>query len=212
MKDELMTKIEARPEPAWRERGRGLERALPLELRGWLLSTDSLTQRVAAACQGDFGVRLIGQRPGAAWPSERLRLALPRGARTYVRQVHLCCNNVPRVYARTVIPAGTLSGRYRQLQFLGGSSLGEVLFCDRGVRRGRRDIAMLTPGQALYEAAAQGLTLRPDALWARRSLFFLAGRPLLVNEVFLFWSARDTRQNTPEGAAEPTMQKSYATV
>ena len=40
-------------------------------------------------------------------------------------------------------------------------------------------------GQSLFESAVEDLPVRPRSLWGRRTLFHLAGKPLLVNEIFL---------------------------
>ncbi|MDX1656372.1 MAG: chorismate lyase, partial [Candidatus Competibacteraceae bacterium] len=79
----------------------------------------------------------------------------------------------------------TLRGRGRRLTRLGNRSLGEVLFSDPTVTRGAVEVARVGPASWLHQRAWPGPRhdLRP--LWGRRSLFWLAGRPLLVCELFL---------------------------
>jgi chorismate--pyruvate lyase len=60
-----------------------------------------------------------------------------------------------------------------------------MLFADRAVRRGRMQVAHLTPGDVVFDQAVAGLAAVPGRVWGRRSLFHYAGGPLLVNEIFL---------------------------
>lgn len=107
------------------------------------------------------------------------------GACANVREVYLLCREQPCVFARTVIPARTLRGKYRRLTRLGNKSLGAVLFADKSMRRSSLEIAHLMPGQRLFERALRDLLARPPLIWGRRSLFHLAGNPLLLSEIFL---------------------------
>jgi chorismate--pyruvate lyase len=110
---------------------------------------------------------------------------MARGRHAMIREVELHCGARPWVFARTVIPAGSLRGGARRLAFLGEKPLGAVLFADPTTRRGRIELAKLTPGQPLFEAAIANLEMRPKQLWGRRTLFYYANQPLLVNEIFL---------------------------
>lgn len=156
----------------------------PAVLWHWLLDPASLTQRLQAVC-GEFRVELLQ----SAWlrPShDELRaLGLRANQRALVREVYLLCDGQPWVFARTVIPRETLSGKYRRLTHLGSHSLGTVLFSDKTLRRGEVHVAHLAPTHALYTRAAHRLARKPHGLWGRRSLFFLSDRPLLLSEIFL---------------------------
>ena len=102
-----------------------------------------------------------------------------------VRQVRLLCDGNPWVYARTVIPVTSLRGKLQRLAGLGTRPLGGVLFADPGMRRGIVELAELLPGQAVYAAATGHMRQRPAAIWGRRSVFRMSGKPLLVSEIFL---------------------------
>ncbi|MBA1333384.1 chorismate--pyruvate lyase, partial [Candidatus Endoriftia persephone str. Guaymas] len=102
-----------------------------------------------------------------------------------VREVELLCDEVPWVFARTLIPASTLRGAARRLTLLGDKPLGAVLFSDSRIKRGRTQVARLQPRHRLFSAASVDLQPVPDELWGRRTLFHVSGRPLLVNEIFL---------------------------
>jgi chorismate--pyruvate lyase len=172
-------------EPNW-VRVEGLSRlTVPAELIDWLRDTGSLTARLKGCCGGGFRVRLLHQGWGRPLGSERRLLRIRRGATAVVREVELLCHEVPLVFARTVIPVASLRGPAKRLTLLGERPLGEVLFTDPHMRRGRMEVARLLPRHPLFGAATAGLEQRPDEIWGRRTLFHLRDASLLVNEVFL---------------------------
>jgi chorismate--pyruvate lyase len=101
-----------------------------------------------------------------------------------VREVELICDGVPWVFARTLIPVRSLTGSTRRLTLLGDRPLGEVLFADPSMERGVTEMAQLLPGHQLFGSATQHLSAA-QVVWGRRTLFHLASKPLLVNEIFL---------------------------
>ena len=144
----------------------------PRNWRRWLLDRGSLTQHLVHASQGRFRVEVVRQQWGRASRSEAMALNISTRQRVLIREVHLIGNNQPWVFARTIIPATTLTGKERQLNGLGCRSLGTVLFRDPTMKRG--------PLQVSRVQLRNG-----ETTWARRSLFYLANKPLLVAEVFL---------------------------
>ncbi len=116
---------------------------------------------------------------------EARALGLRLGAWAWIREGQLLGDVQPWVFARTLIPADTLRGRGRRLTRLGTRPLGEVLFTDPGVRRGPVAIARIAAGQRLHQRAFAADAEPSDPLWGRRSLFWIAERPLLVCEIFL---------------------------
>lgn len=159
---------------------------MPAGMPAWLRDSGSLTRRVIQACSGGrFRVRLLHQGWGAPLNSERRVLKTRRGVIMLIREVELLCDERPWVFARTLIPATSLQRSARRLTRLGEKPLGAVLFSDPNVHRGVTQIARLLPRHPLFEAACAHLETTPEALWGRRTLFYLSGRPLLVNEIFL---------------------------
>ncbi len=157
----------------------------PTRYAAWLRDPNSLTQRVQAACSGHFRVALLRQRWQRPLRSEARVLGLRPGVRALVREVFLMCDDTPWVYACTVIPRATLTGTQRRLARLHTRPLGAVLFADPTMRRGQAQVARLVPGDCLYAQAVAALPQPPAEIWARRSLFFLRDKPLLVTEAFL---------------------------
>src|SRR5690606_37421840 len=122
-------------------------------------------------CKGRLRVRVIDQAWARPERSEARVLGIRHGERALVRQVQLLGNDVPWVFARTVIPVRSLQGPQRRLARLGTKPLGAVLFTDKSMRRGDLELVSLTPGQTLFETAAQDLPRRPGVIWGRRSVF-----------------------------------------
>lgn len=171
--------------PRWRDWALLRRGQVPPVLRDWLLDRGSLTRHVVQDCSGAFRVQVQRQVWGHPLPSEQRLLGLRHGTLALVREVELRCAERPWVFAKTLIPATTLRGGRRRLARLGDRPLGAVLFADPQVRRERVEIAMLLPRHILFRQATARGTPTPPVLWARRTLFLMAGWPLLVNEVFL---------------------------
>lgn len=172
-------------EPRWTELDQLRSGLMPSDVSAWLRDRGSLTRAVIRACPGRFGVKVRSQGWGKAMPTERALLELSPGRLSLVREVKLLCDEEPWVFARTLIPATSLRGAARRLARLRNKPLGAVLFSDPHTRRLGVQVARLTAQHALYHAACSHLARRPDEIWGRRTLFSYAGKPLLVNEIFL---------------------------
>ena len=149
----------------------------------WLIDHGSLTSRIQSRCAA-FRVKLVFQGPRRATRDERF-LVGARARGTLVREVYLYCGKTPVVFAHSVVRRRDLRGAWRGLVRLGTRSLGAALFANPRVRRQPLRFRKLNPRDELYARACAGLTARPPALWARRSLFTLHKSPILVTEVFL---------------------------
>ncbi|PCJ29680.1 MAG: hypothetical protein COA90_11305 [Gammaproteobacteria bacterium] len=158
---------------------------MPAELAPWLTATGSLTRRLEKHNQHDFSVQLLGNSSMRPLPDECLHLSIPTSQMAYQREVRLMDGDRANVYARTVIPLATFNAMKHRFNKLGTRPLAEVLFTDPTVQRGPIEIALLSEGQWLYEMAVLDEDYRPEVLWARRSKFYLSGKVLLVNEIFL---------------------------
>jgi len=154
-------------------------------LRSWLFEKGSLTRRLVADCGGRFSLRLVGSALGPPLPDERRALKLPVGRSALVRQVYLLCDGRPLIFARSVFPLRSLRGKNRRLTRLGSRPLAGLLFGHRPAGRDPLEVAALSPGHPLHALACQDLAPSPmGTLWARRSVFYPARKPVLVTEVF----------------------------
>ena len=183
----------SRVAPRWRNHRRWLRSEVPAALRGWLLDQGSLTDRLKRCCRDGFAVRVLDEAWRRPQLDEARVLGLPVTALAWVRQVQLLCHGKPWVFARTVVPVTTLTGPQQRLSWLGNRPLGAYLFADPGMWRSPVQLARITRGGALFDNAVRGLARKPQAIWGRRSVFRVGGKPLLVSEIFLPPIARADR-------------------
>lgn len=157
---------------------------LPAPLRPWLTDPASLTARIRARC-GRFSVRVLGQRLAPVQGDEAAVLGLRSGALAWLREVALEADGVAVVYARSVMPRSNLRGCWNLFTGLGSRPLGAALFADPRISRQPLHVARLDGRDRRYHLAARIVPPGGRGLWARRSVFLLGGRALLVCEVFL---------------------------
>ncbi len=102
-----------------------------------------------------------------------------------VREVYLYCRETPVVFAHSVLKRRNLRGAWCSISRQGVKPLGAALFANPLVKRTPLYFKKLTPHHELYLKACRLLKRLPNHLWARRSVFILRGRPIMVTEVFL---------------------------
>lgn len=152
--------------------------------RGWLTDQGSLTRRIIEHCP-QFSVRHLRQHSGRAGLDEAAMCGLSATPMALLREVFLYCRDTPVVFAHSVLPRSSLRGAWTKLGKLGNRPLGAALFANPCVRRAPLAFKRLGARHPLYQRACAQLDQRPPYLWARRSLFGLQGRRILVTEVFL---------------------------
>ena len=195
--------MQDKEQPQWRAPAQ-LGEPLLAKVRSWLLDDGSLTQRLI-----DTGLAFSLQRWQQGWESphqnERRLLAMGLKERAIVRSVVLQLDSQPVVFARSVFPASSLTGPLLRLRKLQNQSLGALLFARTDMRRSPFEVARL-PGNSAYLPACFH---QNSSLWARRSRFLVAGRPLLVSEVFLDqfppWQASTHVHRSRRGLVDATI-------
>lgn len=155
---------------------------MPHNLGPWLSDEGSLTQKLVALSKDQFEVQVL--RHDAATPDvgEANALKMTRDTPVMVREVVLKGRGRPWIFARSILPMTTMTGRLAGLRTLSNQPLGELLFQDPSMTREPIQAACL-PARLLHVPAA--LAAGDEPLWARRSVFCLDQKPLLVCEVFL---------------------------
>jgi len=146
-------------------------------LHTWLLDKGSLTARLQAKSEGRFHVQLLRQSWHRANLSEARLLGIAPRARVLVREVILHGNNQPWVFARSIFPYSSLQGSLRRMGKFDSRPLGAFLFSQAGMRRGPMEVSRFSDAGSTPGA--------DDAVWGRRSVFYIDNKPLLVSEVFL---------------------------
>ncbi len=140
--------------------------------RGWLLERGSLTASLKNRFHNDLRVDVLHQDWQIPTAEEQTYLAIANHQPSFIREVFLVCENIPVVFARTVIPATSLTEENRQLLHLGNQPLGELIFSQSDLLRSTIDIVKTV------DASQQ-------SVWGRRSLFLFNKKPLAVYEFFL---------------------------
>ncbi len=167
-------------EPTWRSLRRCSFFKLPQGLNSWLFDQSSLTQRLIEASNNQFSVKVLSQTWQLPNTSESIRLNLPLRQRALIREVILYGAGEPWVYARSVLPVRTLTGKLRVLKSLDNRPLGALLFGQPSMKRSAIEIAKFKPDNKVIPDP-----FNQHILWGRRSVFFLHAKPLLVSEIFL---------------------------
>lgn len=152
--------------------------------RPWLAAPGSLTAQLRAHGSG-FRVQVLGQGLRRAHADEWRELGAGASSLVLVREVLLHLDGRPVVLAHSIARARDLHGAWRALAGLGSRPLAEALFRDPLVRREPLAFACLDARHPLHRRVNKVLGASQSTLWARRSRFRRAGRPLLVTEVFL---------------------------
>lgn len=153
---------------------------IPPAVLDWILDHASLTRRVRSLCgDGIFRVRILSQAYRYASEAEAQVLRIQPGLRVLDRQVQLCCDDRPLVYARSLLPVTLFTGREQRLKYQGSKSLGATLFSDPTVTRGELQVANV-PSEHIPGAEDEDVDV-----WGRRSVFRIQGKPLLVAEFYL---------------------------
>lgn len=155
---------------------------VPKVWRDWLFDAGSLTQRLLDASGGELSVNVIKQQLQVPSLSERNALGLPDRQQAMIREVLLCGGCQPWVYARSVMPLSTLSGRLRKLRQLDNQPLGALLFKDPTMTREPVEVACINSDNNQLPCR---LINGESSIWGRRSVFRLDQKPLLVAEFFL---------------------------
>jgi chorismate lyase len=166
----------------WYKRKQSATLNIPDQIINWLFDPSSLTERIIENCSGCFRVHLISQKRTTPTPDEIRALGLRYRSHAIIRQVILYCDDVPWVYARSVIPMTTLKGPLRRLGSLGNRPLGAVLFSDRSIERGEVEITSMASTHSNYIWTQYKGT---EEIWGRRSVFKQRRKKLLVSEFFL---------------------------
>jgi chorismate--pyruvate lyase len=164
----------------WRGAALGCEAGLA----PWLRDRGSLTWRIQQRC-AKFSVRNVRSGLARIAQDESALLDIAPHQLAWSREVFLCAEGQPVVFAHSALAAGHLRGVWSEVRTLGDKPLGALLLAHPLVERQPLHFRVLRNTHPLYRRAAAVLAEPPHRLWARRSLFHLHDAPLLVTEVFL---------------------------
>ncbi len=154
---------------------------IPGNMRDWLLDKGSLTERLKQQHNQNVHVQVLHHGWGETTESEQQFLNSPNEPSS-IREVILFGSGQPVVFARSVLPRSSLSGKNKALLELGNKPLGEYIFSQPELQRGPIEIAELPASQFNQHLE---FNYNHETAWGRRSLFYLNNKPISVCEVFL---------------------------
>ena len=160
----------------------GTPAQMPENLVPWLIDNGSLTRKLVALSKDQFEVQVLRQDVATPDDAEAKALKITQQTPVMIREVVLKGLGRSWIFARSILPLTTMTGRLAGLRTLSNQPLGELLFQDPSMTREPLEVAYL-PAHVLSVPAT--LAAGDERLWARRSVFFLDQKPLLVSEVFL---------------------------
>lgn len=183
MRERYQSKLNGHLELNWQDAAS--HHNLPETLGDWILHRASFMNRLRQ--EGAIAPRVELLRQQWAMPAANEKKALGLITREYalIREVLIYSFGKKWMYARTVFPRDTLTGKERCLARLKNRSLGSVLFKDKNIERSPFDVVCLTKDMVFHQYILQQAVIQADELWARRSTFILREKPLLLTEVFL---------------------------
>lgn len=153
------------------------------KISSWLYDSDSLTQKLEATCER-FHVQIRQQRKTSSLDPS-LSGYFAKDSDILLREVFLYCDNTPVIFAQTEIPLSTFTQEELKLTEIGTQSLGKILFQDPNMRRGEIEVTQFSK-KAQQQKFHSSLKLNcSHSLWARRSVFYINNKPLLISELFL---------------------------
>ncbi len=150
----------------------------------WLHDHGSLTQAIQQRC-GRFAVQVVRSNLARIAYEESALLGSKPQQLAWSREVFLFADGQPVVFAHSTCAANHLRGTWGAIKGLGSKPLGAMLFAHPQIERKPLCFKALRRHHPLYRSASKILSGDAGQLWARRSLFYLNGAPLLVTEVFL---------------------------
>jgi chorismate--pyruvate lyase len=162
------------PRPAYAQRS----------YHSWLNDRGSLMRRLQAHCP-DSSVRALHQRLDKPCRDEPAFIKSRRRELAVVREVYLYCRETPVVFAHSALKRRNLCGAWRCTSRQGVKPLGAALFANPLVKRTPLYFEKLAPHHELYLRGCRLLKTLPNHLWARRSVFILRGKPIMVTAIFL---------------------------
>lgn len=140
---------------------------MPEKLHDWLLYRHSFMKRLQCYGAESVVVQVVEQKWQKPFAKERKALAIPVAQYALTREVVIKNHQHIWMAARTVFPQQSVIGKNKQLTGLKSRSLGSVLFKNPHLQRTDFEFAQLE-----------------NDLWARRSIFYIHQKPLLLCEVF----------------------------
>ncbi|WP_150137698.1 chorismate lyase [Candidatus Enterovibrio escicola] len=136
----------------------------------WLRELHSMTDRLKCYCV-TLDVNVLGLHQCEVNVLTESERSLLGNEACFVREVLLFGDNMPWLYARTLVPMSTLTEQEEDIVYLGAVPLGQRVFSRTNARRDEIEVATVV--------------IEGKTLLARRSRLWANNKPMLVSELFL---------------------------
>jgi len=137
-------------------------------IRSWLLEDGPITERIKL--KNKFKLKLLKDEVSNIDSSDEDFLGNISG-RVKVREVILMADNVPKVFARSLIPEITIEHGLSKLGSLGSTPLGDILFEKEIFKK--------------IEVLFSKFIVNKEIFWGRKTKYSVKNLPISVMEVFL---------------------------
>ncbi|MCX7181309.1 MAG: chorismate lyase [Candidatus Methylopumilus sp.] len=142
------------------------------EAFSWLTEEDSLTERL----KEEFGnVKVDVMYEGYISEKES----------EYMREVIIQSDDLPMIYAKTLLKKNDIEDAWNCIKSLGQQSLANILFKDPKIFRRSLSYRICKSNDALYLHLKSLNLIHDEVIWLRQSKWEREGKILLLVEVFL---------------------------
>lgn len=160
----------------------------------WLMRPGALTAGLRRV--GAMDLRVLSEYADGVPLDEARAMGLEVNTPVWIREILMSIDGVGSVAARSLTPLAASHGVWQGMRRLRTRPLADMLYHDRSIVRSPFVCRRLASPVPFYATARR---VRADtdrgALWARRSVFWRYGQPLLVAECFMpgFWELLSQR-------------------
>lgn len=152
--------------------------------RRWIADKASLTANVKQLCEGQFSVRVLKHDLTTTPAFAAEELGVPVGSELLHREVLLCDDDTPLVFACSLLPGAALTGRFAEIRTLGARPLGHWIFSEPVLHRQSMQFAWIPADARLFDRLPD-IGAQTATLPGRKTVFTGAAFPFIVSEFFL---------------------------
>ena len=138
------------------------------EILSWLNEPGSITSKIKSF--SDFKLKLLGDGPGEVDAAED-DLIISNYEENNIREVVLCSNEEPLIYAKSIIPLATIRLGLGVLGNLKENPLGDILFSNPEIKKKYMLFAKFQSNEKIF--------------YGRKGIYTVKGYPFSVCEIFL---------------------------
>lgn len=155
-----------------------------LNFFNWISDRSSLTEKIKQKCLGQFSVNVLCHEmiPAPDYTCEALEIK--PGAELLHREVMLCDNEIPLVFACSLLPGDALIGRFGEIRELGARPLGHWIFSEPVLHRQSMEFATIQSDAKLFNRLHTHHPMT-GKIPGRKTVFTGANYPFMVSEFFL---------------------------